>query len=369
MTPENTQQESESLQERISSADLESDVAELYDKMAAEDEVEDVDEEVAETETEEEVEEVTAEAEDAAEEDQPPQEEDIEPEDTVEWDEPAPERWPAELKEVYNELPPEARQAMLEGIYKPMQRQYGQTTQELAQMRKQVEPMLEAMTQYRNDFERMGVDPAHAFRTQMAWAAHLAKVGPEQGLKDMSAAYGLDTQPQGQEEEQYLTPVERSMQSKIDELSRQVQGVGQTQHQATELAQAQAYQARYNDVQTGMQSFINEQKDGKPAHPHVERVAPAIAGLIRGGMVNQTDDYGQPVPVRDQLAQAYKMACDLDPSIRSASGTSGRQVQRAKSAQKVGVVANEPVGEADVPALSVAEQLDAEYDRLSRRVG
>ena len=53
---------------------------------------------------------------------------------------------------------------MLDGIYKPMQRQYGQTTQELAEMRKGLEPMLESMNQYRGDFERMGVNPAEAFR-------------------------------------------------------------------------------------------------------------------------------------------------------------------------------------------------------------
>jgi hypothetical protein len=282
--------------------------------------------------------------------------------------EPAPERWPDEMKTVYNDLPPEARKLMMEQVYKPMQRTYTQSTQELSQMRKAIDPMLQSMAQYQNDFERMGVNPHEAFRTQMAWAAHFARVGPQQGMADMQAAYGMDTAPAGQQAEEYLTPVERQLKSDLDSLKQQL---GQTsqQQQSWQEQQAQAQQQAYvNGVQSELHQFINQKKEGKLAHPHVEKVAPAIAGIIRGGLINKTDDYGQPLSITAQMEQAYNMACRLDPSI-SVPESSSRQKGNAIAAQNAGVVAKNPAGETDVPELTMSEYLDQEYDRLSRRTG
>jgi hypothetical protein len=365
-----TQQAPESVAERVESVDMESEVADLYDQLDAADneeaEIEETETTAEASEEEETAPEETAEAE-IAEEIETQQEEAAEAEESG-YTEPAPERWPAEMKEVYAKLPPEGRKMMMEQVYKPMQAQYTKSTQEMAEIRKAVDPMLEALNNYRNDFERMGVNPAEAFRTQIAWAAHFARVGPQQGIADMQAAYGQNVVPAGQQEEEYLTPVERAMKTEIGELKQQLNQTSQGQKQYLEQQAQQQQQAQYNEVQRGLQSFINEQKDGKPVHPHVERVAPAIAGLIRGGLINSRDQHGQPIPIRDQMAQAYNMAVSMDPSLSKASG-SGGQAGRAIAAQKVGVVANTPAGKADVEGMTVSEQLDAENDRLSRRVG
>jgi hypothetical protein len=370
MDPEKIQQASSAPpQERLGDATVEQELGDLYDELDAADEVEN-DEEVGEAEAEAEVEEEAVETDGEPEETETVAEEEEVVEDPIEetiYDEAAPERWPEEMKEVYAKLPPEARKAMLEQVYKPMQRQYTQTTQELAQMRKAVEPMLEAMNHYRNDFERMGVNPAEVFRTQMAWAAHFARVGPQQGISDMSAAYGQQPTEQGQEAEEYLTPIERSLRTEIDGLKQAMQQTSVSQQQFTQQQQQQSQQVQYNRVQQGLQSFIGEQVDGKPAHPHVERVAPAIAGLIRGGLIRHTDEYGQAVPIQTQMTQAYKMACDLDPSIRSATGTNVRQVARVKAARDVGVVANNPAGQVDVQDGPIVDDIDSLYDKLNRR--
>jgi hypothetical protein len=345
-----------------STLDLEDQLSEEFDRMEAgesEEEIEEV-EETAEAEAEE-----VAEAE-AAEEQAVAEEEQQEAEDSG-YTEPAPERWPAEMKEVYNQLPPNARKMMMEQVYKPMQAQYTKTTQHLAEQQKTINPMLETMQQYRNDFERMGQDPVEAFRTQVAWAAHFARVGPQQGLKDMQAAYG-QTAPEGQQDEPYLTPVERAMKADLDALKQQLHLNTQGQDAYLRQQQEQQQQAYVNGVRNELQSFINEQKDGKPAHPHVEKAAPAIAGIIRGGLISKTDQYGQPVSIRDQMAQAYDMAVRLDPSLARATGDTG-QVKRAKAAQEAEVVANNPAGTAEVPEMSIEEQLDAEYDRMARRTG
>lgn len=304
----------------------------------------------------------------AEEEPEAQQAEEPEKPDEVEYDEPAPDRWPADLKEAYNSLPPAQRQLLMDRIYKPMQRSYTQSTTELAEMRKTLMPMLETMKAYQGDFDRSGLNPVEVFRNQLAWAAHFQRVGPEKGLADMKAAYGLDARQPGQTEEEYLTPVERGFKQQLEAQQQMLNQFLQNNQQQQQTQQQQAWEARVQDVRNGLQSFINEQKDGKPAHPHVERVAPAIAGIIRGGLVKQVDDYGQPVPVRDQLAQAYKMACDLDPSLRAPT-TSERQVGRAKAARDVAVVANNPATQVDVPEMSIDEMLSAQYDKMLRRTG
>jgi len=348
-------QESEKTEKSMNEA-----LADAFDEMLeGDDDVTDVEEEEIE-ETEE-----TSEGEET-EETEGEETQETQTTDEAEYNEPAPERWPAEMREAYSNLPASAKKALMENVFKPMQRQYGETTTNLANMRKAIEPMVEAMNQHRADFERMGMNPVEAFRTQIAWAAHLSRVGPEQGLRDMRAAYGLD-KPKGQENEGYLTPQERALKAKVDELEKKF-GTREQQEQHRLQAQAQeSAQQRYNEVQQGLQSFITEQKDGKPAHPHVERVASQIAGIIRGGLVNRFDESGRPVPVREQLKSAYRMACDLDPSLRSAVQNT-RQTAKAKASQSVNVVSKNTGGkEFDDNIFDLKSSVEDTYDKLSKR--
>ncbi len=92
-----------------------------------------------------------------------------------------------------------------------------------------------------------------------------------------------------------------------------------------------------------------------------------MAGLIRGGLVTRTDQYGQGVPYRDQVAQAYKLACDMNPAIASATNNAG-QVSRAKAANK-GVVTKVPGRQIEVEELSLSDDIEATYDKLARKAG
>jgi hypothetical protein len=211
------------------------------------------------------------------------------------------------------------------------------------------------------------MDPVQALQHQMAWAAHLAQVGPEQGLKDMQAAYGL--QPAGQQdspEEEYLTPTERMLKADLDALKQQLGQTSSQQQSWQEQQQQQQQQAYVSAVRNELNAFCNEQKDGKLAHPHIERVAPAVAGIIRGGLIPKVDDYGQPISIYDQMKHAYNMACRLDPSISSASGTDRGQVKRAAAAQRSGVVAKSPAGHSDTPDKGLGESIEDLYDKLAR---
>jgi hypothetical protein len=345
-------------QQETQSESLEEAISQTFDEMESDDsgdveEIEEAEAEIeaeADEEAEEEVtEELQGEIEEAAESD---------------YQEPAPDRWPDEIKEVYNSLPPEARKAMLDGIYKPMQRSYTTATQEMAQLRQQINPVLEAMNQYRADFERAGVNPVEAFRSQLAWAAHLQRVGAEQGLADMQAAYGLGEQQAAGQENQYLTPTERNLKQQIDALQQQIHG---HQEYSVQQQQQQHINAQRQEIQSVIQNFVNEKaEDGSPKHPHVDKVASNIAGIIRGGLITRADEYGNPVSMRDQIAQAYKMACDLDPSIRTPS-VGARQAKRAKAAQKVSVVTKHPAGRPESDELDISSFIEKTYDELAGR--
>lgn len=290
----------------------------------------------------------------------------------VEYNVAAPERWPAELKEAYNKLPGEQKQLLLEKVFKPMQAKFTQSTQEVAEMRRELEPMLNTLYQHRDSLQTMGVDAQEAFRRQMAWSAHFAQVGPEQGMKDMAAAYGLNQGQAGNSEaaDAYLTPVERSLKERFDRMEQHLSSQQQNQQRWVQQQQQQAAQARAQSIQSDLQAFINEKVDGKLAHPHTEKVGPAMAGLIRGGLVSKTDEYGAARPVRDQIAEAYHLACQMDSSIRSVSpgAARGEQVKRAKRANS-SVVGKAPGNAADVPDRPISDEISDLYDKLDRKVG
>lgn len=284
-----------------------------------------------------------------------------------EYDEPAPVRWSAEMKATYEKLPPEARKLMVEDVYKPMQRQYTETTTDLSKMKEKVAPLLQIMEDYGSDFERAGANPVDAIRRQAAWAQHFLKVGVDQGVRDMQEQFGIKG-AEGQAETEYLTPTERKLKAEVEDMKQTLQRNEQQTVQQTEAAQQEQYQRHVQRVHGELKSFIDEQKDGKPLHPHVEAVAPQIAGIIRGGLVTRVDDYGQPVPIKAQIAQAYRMACDMNPSIRSAklTGKDKRQVEKVKAAQDVNVVTTMPSGKpSEVPTMTVEEAVEATYAKLA----
>jgi hypothetical protein len=284
------------------------------------------------------------------------------------YNEPAPERWKPEIQEIYNSLPPSARKAMLEGIYKPMQRAYTESTQELKKQREQIMPVIEALNQYRTQFESQGVNPVEAFQTQMAWASHLNRVGAEQGIRDMAEAYGLNKHPSKTGQEEYLTPAERGFKQQLEHLTKQVNEHQLNAQKMTETQKQEQFAAQQAEVRNHLNAFINEKTDdGKPAHPHVEKVASNIAGILRGGLIAKADEYGNPIPVRDQLAKAYSMACNLDPALRTPT-PNPRQAKLVDAASKSQVVTKTPAGQVDATEdIPMSSFIEREWERLNAK--
>ena len=291
-------------------------------------------------------------------------------EDDVPYDKPAPERWPAEVKEVYNSLPPEAKRAMIEQVYAPMQKSYTQRTQQLSETEKRLGPMLQAVEQHRSAFEQAGVDPVQAFNQNLAWSAHFARVGPEQGLRDMQAALGQKEgqQPAGGEDpDSWMTPTERALKAELDQLK---QGVASKQdlEQLTQRQQQEAFQQQQvAQIQGQMAEFAKATTpDGAPKHPHLEQVAPQMAGLIRGGLVPKQDHAGNPLPLDQQLGQAYELAVRMDPQIQQAQAAQQQEARQAElvSAASRDVPAKAPAGVVDVQAGPLSDTISDVYDQL-----
>lgn len=341
-----------------------------WDDLEAQDTVEEEETEELEATEEEPVAEIEDPVEETEEQVASEEEQEVEASEEVEddnWDEPAPERWPAEMKEAYSKLDKPARKLLLEGVFKPMQRTYTQTTQELAEMRQQMDPMLQTMQQHSDTLKGMGLDPAEAFRRQMAWAGHFARVGPEQGIRDMADAYGINKNGSGQEQapDEYLTPVERAMKQKLDSLEQHLQQQQHMTHEQQQQAQQAEIGRRADALRQELQSFVSEEKDGKLAHPHVDKVGHAMAGLVRGGLVEKFDEYGQPIPVRQQIAQAYTIACNMDPSLRTTSPSRQEQMRLAKRANQTVTSKSEEL--ANPMAGPLRDSISDIYDQLDKR--
>lgn len=290
--------------------------------------------------------------------------------DEGDYNEPAPERWPNEIKEVYNSLPPAARKAMLEGVYKPMQKTYTQTTQDLAAQRKRLGPMLDALDQHSADFERAGVNPVEAFQRQLAWSAHFAKVGPEQGAKDLAKAYnqagGQQADGGDKKPDIYMTPVEKAQQERLERLEGKLTARERQDQERQQQRQQDAFRAQANQVRNTIGEFANESKDGRPLHPHVEKVSGRMAGLIRGGVVERVDANGQQVPFHQQLSQAYELACRLE-NLQPTGHTRTRreQVEKVTAANR-NVTSKTPGHDPVEQTGNLADSLSDLYDRLDR---
>ena len=284
-------------------------------------------------------------------------------EEPVEYNEAAPERWPDELKTAYAELPASGKKAMLEGVYKPMQRSFTQKTQEMAATRKQLDPLLSIVNKHADSFQRAGIDPAAALERQMEWSAHFAKVGNDQGAKDLAAAYAGTG---GQQDEAYLTPIERKQQAELNDVKAQLQNVQNIDQQRTQQAQRNQHNQQQAQVQGSIQAFATEMRDGNLAHPHMSQVSTDMAKLINGGVVNSANEYGQPLSYSDRLESAYTMACRLHPSIPAVGNPSNAEQVRRVAAASREVVSKSPGGRPDVEPGKLSDDLSDLYDRLNR---
>lgn len=309
-------------------------------------------------------------------EDENPEPEATQAEGDGEYNEPPLERWPNEWKEAYNALPSSAKKHFMEG-FKHMQRSHNERMQQIAHMRRSIEPYLNVVQRHQEAFQRMGVAPEVAFEQQLAWAAHIQQVGMEQGLKDWAAAHRIDpamlAQQQQAEDEGYWTPNERKLleenravTEKLSQVEQALQGLA---HQ--EAAKAQA--ARVQEVSSHLQHFLSEtDSEGHPAHPHIDRVKGEMSRMIQTGYIPAVDEQGNRIPDYHRLKMAYERAVYADPELRAtlaqsnaSSNIEERRRQAARAQRAARQVVDKTGGGVPKAPKSFEEDFDAQWDRAA----
>lgn len=249
-----------------------------------------------------------------------------------------PHTWPAEWKETFNKLPPEAQalalrqNELMERGFQEKMGKLGRKGRELDSIERSVKPHLERL-------QRAGISPDVAIQRALGWDAYIAEHGPR-GLVDMARAYGFDPAAmQPQREEVYLTPTERQMRQQLEEMQRKLDEFGQQSRDTTQQQQERWQREREDAVAGQLHAFMSETDptSGQPKHPYLPHVQHVMARLINGR-------------VATSLEEAYDMAVRLNPDIqaaleRQAALTTGaRKVDEVRAASNAGnIVSKTPV--------------------------
>lgn len=267
-----------------------------------------------------------------------------------------PHTWPGEWKEQFNALPAEAKQVMLK-MNSDMVKGFSQKMGQLGRQKRELDGLQRSVQPHMERLQRAGETPETVIQKLLSWDAHLKQHGA-QGFADMAKAYGFDLAQAQPDQQEYMTPAERTMKQELDQLKAAVQGT-QGQFQQSQQA-AQMQQRQIAEAQAGrvLADFVNEKDpDGKPSHPYVERVAPVMVGLMQTG---QAQD----------LKSAYDMAVWANPETRTAlekrrqaeaAKANKRKVEKVRKASKAGITSKSS-GKGD-SAKSFADEVEALYEK------
>lgn len=244
---------------------------------------------------------------------------------TPESDEPliAPKTWPEEWKNTFNSLPAEA-QKVLSQMNKDMVNGFNRRMGQMASRERELSGLQKSIQPHMDRLQRAGMNPEVAIQRALAWDAHIAQNGPK-GILEMAQAYGIDPQAltQGTGQQEYMTPTERSLQQKLDDMQRQLMGTqAQFQNQSREAQQRQRL-LREENANRAIQGFMHaKDPSGKPLHPHFEHLAPMMTRLLQSQVAQNMD-------------QAYEMAASLDPDVKAARERARQAAERKANERKV----------------------------------
>lgn len=232
-----------------------------------------------------------------------------------------PHTWKQEWKDTFNQIPKEGRAAMLQ-LNKEMNAGFTKKMMEVAGMRRDMESVRTAMQPHQDRLARAGISPEVAVQRSLAWDAHIQR-NPEQGIRDMAAAYGVDlAQATASQDQQYLTPTERALQQQAQQANQSVQQVQQQIQQWQQMQQQQDQQQRQANAYNMLDQFMNATDDkGNPLHPYIEHAAPDMTRMIQNGEAATLDE-------------AYEKAVAWNSDIRNAREQQRKAAQVRASKRK-----------------------------------
>lgn len=274
----------------------------------------------------------------------------------------APARWTEAEKAEFAKWPPEAQRAVLER-HRAMEADYTRKTQEAAETRKSIEPVIGEVQRLNPLLQQMGMTPQQFIAESGAVAHNLLSGNPtdranaiaylvqhrQVPMPELLNALGIPLPHAGEGEQP--NPAFTQLHQQVTTLQQQLRQMGeQSAQQERQRAQAEF-------------DALGQAKDesGQLKFPHFGRVSQTMIQLVASGQVQTWDDaYVKSVRLDDDL---YKQTVDTERQRVAADAEKQRleAVEKARKAQPVKSSDGSPKGAAQMKGLDA--HLSAALDR------
>ena len=267
----------------------------------------------------------------------------------------APARWSEADKAKFAAWPRDVQEAVI-GRHKAMEADYTRKTQEIAEYRKQADPLVEAVKphhEYLSEVSRHIGIPVGAMIGQIVQAERVLRTGQPNdkvnALLSLAQSYGIDLANLAQGGTGQPDPL-------ITDMRQQLM---RTQQQLAEISRAseQSQKAQLSETITAFASATDQ--SGRPKHPHFERVKVVMGSILeRGEAATLEEAYSKAVePIQAAIAEELKLRqAEADQKRKAA-------VDKARKAAPVRSSGASPNGRAtstDLDSL-LSQQLSAHY--------
>lgn len=255
----------------------------------------------------------------------------------------APHKWPAEWKDKFGKLPPEAQAIALE-VNNLMERGFSSKMSMLAKKGRELDSIERSVQPHMNRLHRAGITPELAVQRALAWDQHIQEHGPK-GLMDMAQAYGFQPQQMQPQREEYLTPTERALKQQLEEMQGRLNGFEQNTQQMTEAQQAKELRDREDWAANSLQAFMTAtDPDGKPKYPYLRHVQGIMARNINQGRARSLEEaYVLSMNEVQGLLKVMYPGIGAAPAGQAAPSLSeSRKVEEVRRASNTGIVSKSP---------------------------
>ena len=188
--------------------------------------------------------------------------------------------WAPEKRAAFEKLPPEAQAVTME-IAKDLQAEFTRKTQETADWKRKVEPVLSTLSKEQDLWADQGLNPLQAFQNYaniertLKFGNFADKIGLVQQICDV---YGIPFQAQ-----QAADPYQAALHDQNAAVARE--------RANSERLQRQLQSFETQEISRTIEQFSSAKNpDGTPAHPHFETVKPAMSALLTSGRAQTLDE-------------------------------------------------------------------------------
>lgn len=223
-----------------------------------------------------------------------------------------PDHWSAEDKETFAKAPKDVQEWALRR-HKEMEADYTRKTQEIAEFKREFEPIEQMFAPHKAYLRTQGLTPADVVQRWHAAEQFLTEQ-PVEAIKWLAGNYGVDINQLAQQEQ--------PSDPQIQQLNQKIAGL---ESQLTQRQQAEVQQ-RQSQIMNEIQSFASETDEaGKPAHPYFEDVMEDMVSLARA------EQAAGRTPV---LKDLYDKAVWANPQVREQVLSAQRKAAEEKQAQE-----------------------------------